>query len=256
MNFYTLTYDADLPAVQLVNVPTNTDYKVGMKVKRNGEVQQLGPDEFTIYTGEMAKEPDDTLGPTEISSLAKSITLSSLTWSQSISIGTATSAELSAYQGRKLKAENLVCEYSTDNGATWHTITEMTRHQTADADVTHYPEIIADNAYSNLVKWQLIDGKCHDTWTGKVVDEITIGKFQQMETVTTDEYWPAKFSFATGRAGSSSTPAQDTSVYFGGFTPSSANPVTTRVSIVIDGKTYPITIPTDAEKTNGYVTFT
>ena len=48
MNFYTLTYDADLPAVQLVNVPTNTDYKVGMTVKRNGEVQQLGPDEFTI----------------------------------------------------------------------------------------------------------------------------------------------------------------------------------------------------------------
>lgn len=48
MNFYTLTYDADLPAVQQVNVPTNSDYKVGMKVKRNGEVQSIKPSEFTI----------------------------------------------------------------------------------------------------------------------------------------------------------------------------------------------------------------
>lgn len=48
MKFNTLTFDANLPTVQQVNVPTNTDYKVGMKVKRNGEVQQLGPDEFTV----------------------------------------------------------------------------------------------------------------------------------------------------------------------------------------------------------------
>ena len=52
MRFITLTFDANCPTIQQVNVPTNTDYKVGMKVKRNGEVQQLGPDEFTIYTGE------------------------------------------------------------------------------------------------------------------------------------------------------------------------------------------------------------
>lgn len=52
MRINTLVFDANLPTTQQVNVPTNTDYRVGMKVTRNGEVQQLGPDEFTIYTGE------------------------------------------------------------------------------------------------------------------------------------------------------------------------------------------------------------
>lgn len=48
MKFNTITYDANLPTVQQVNVPTNTDYKVGMKVKRNGTVQSIKPSEFTI----------------------------------------------------------------------------------------------------------------------------------------------------------------------------------------------------------------
>ena len=52
MKFNTITYDANLPTVQQVNVPTNTDYKVGIKVKRNGEFQQLDPDEITIYAGD------------------------------------------------------------------------------------------------------------------------------------------------------------------------------------------------------------
>ena len=48
MRFITLTFDANLPTTQQVNVPTNTDYKVGMKVKRNGEVQSVNPSGFTI----------------------------------------------------------------------------------------------------------------------------------------------------------------------------------------------------------------
>ena len=59
MKITTLTFDANLPTTQQVNVPTNTDYKVGMKVKRNGEIQQLGPDEFTIYTGEINVIPPE-----------------------------------------------------------------------------------------------------------------------------------------------------------------------------------------------------
>lgn len=50
MNFYTLTYDADLPAAQQVNIPTNTDYKVGIKVLRNGKEQNLKPAEVTLGT--------------------------------------------------------------------------------------------------------------------------------------------------------------------------------------------------------------
>ena len=65
MKFNTLTFDANLPTTQQVNVPTNTDYKVGMKVKRNGEVQQLGPDEFTITDADgntLSADADKTNG--------------------------------------------------------------------------------------------------------------------------------------------------------------------------------------------------
>lgn len=50
MKLYTLTYDCNAPVVQQVNVPTNTDYKVGIKVKRNGAYQNLKPAEVTLGT--------------------------------------------------------------------------------------------------------------------------------------------------------------------------------------------------------------
>lgn len=50
MNFYTLTYDANLPTKQQINVPTNTDYKVGIKVRRNGEIQNLSPNSVMLGT--------------------------------------------------------------------------------------------------------------------------------------------------------------------------------------------------------------
>ena len=50
MKFYTLDFDCNTPTVQQVNVPTNTDYKVGIKVKRNGTYQNLKPAEVTLGT--------------------------------------------------------------------------------------------------------------------------------------------------------------------------------------------------------------
>lgn len=50
MKFYTLDFDCNQPTVQQVNVPTNSDYKVGIKVKRNGEIQNLKPAEVTLGT--------------------------------------------------------------------------------------------------------------------------------------------------------------------------------------------------------------
>lgn len=50
MNFYTLTYDANLPTKQQINVPTNTDYKVGVKVVRNGDLVALKPSDVTLGT--------------------------------------------------------------------------------------------------------------------------------------------------------------------------------------------------------------
>lgn len=59
MRFNTITYDANLPTVQQVNVPTNTDYKIGMKVKRNGNVQSIKPSEFTITSEDGTTIPVD-----------------------------------------------------------------------------------------------------------------------------------------------------------------------------------------------------
>lgn len=50
MKIYTLDFDCNAPMTQQVNVPTNTDYKVGIKVKRNGEYQNLKPAEITLGT--------------------------------------------------------------------------------------------------------------------------------------------------------------------------------------------------------------
>lgn len=50
MNFYTLTYDANLPTKQQVNIPTNTDYKIGVKVVRNGELVALKSSDVTLGT--------------------------------------------------------------------------------------------------------------------------------------------------------------------------------------------------------------
>lgn len=65
MRFNTLVFDANLPTTQQVNVPTNTDYKIGMKVKRNGSVQSIKPSEFTV-TGPagntLSADPEKTNG--------------------------------------------------------------------------------------------------------------------------------------------------------------------------------------------------
>lgn len=50
MKFYTLTYDANQPTVQQVNIPTNTDYKIGVKVRSNGEILDLNPEDMTLGT--------------------------------------------------------------------------------------------------------------------------------------------------------------------------------------------------------------
>lgn len=41
MRINTLVFDANLPTVQQVNIPTNTDAKIGIKVKKNGEYLNL-----------------------------------------------------------------------------------------------------------------------------------------------------------------------------------------------------------------------
>lgn len=60
MKIYTLDFDCNQPTAQQVNVPTNTDYKLGIKVRRNGEIQTLNPESVKLYTGELS-----AIAPTE-----------------------------------------------------------------------------------------------------------------------------------------------------------------------------------------------
>lgn len=50
MKFYTLDFDCNAPVTQQVNVPTNTDYKIGVKVRSNGEQIDLDPADVTLGT--------------------------------------------------------------------------------------------------------------------------------------------------------------------------------------------------------------
>lgn len=68
MNFYTLTYDANLPTKQQINVPTNTDYKIGVKVRRNGELLDLDPADVTL--GTLSADAEKTNGYVTFTSAA------------------------------------------------------------------------------------------------------------------------------------------------------------------------------------------
>lgn len=60
MNFYTLEYDCNTPVTQQINVPTNTDYMVGIKVKKNGQDINLQPSQLTV--GDYTMDAEKTNG--------------------------------------------------------------------------------------------------------------------------------------------------------------------------------------------------
>ena len=60
MKLYTLTYDCNTPTKQQINIPTNTDYKVGIKVTRNGKQSILAPSEVLLDT--LSADTDKTNG--------------------------------------------------------------------------------------------------------------------------------------------------------------------------------------------------
>ncbi len=60
MKLYTLTYDCNRPTKQQINVPTNTDYKLGVKIYKNDEEQILEPTEVAL--GNLSADPEKTNG--------------------------------------------------------------------------------------------------------------------------------------------------------------------------------------------------
>lgn len=50
MKLYTIDYDCNLPVTQQVNVATNTDAKIGIKVKKDGEYINLDGSTLSVVT--------------------------------------------------------------------------------------------------------------------------------------------------------------------------------------------------------------
>ena len=48
MKLYTTRYDANAPSRQQINIPTNSNYMVGVKVVKNGRECLLNPDEVKL----------------------------------------------------------------------------------------------------------------------------------------------------------------------------------------------------------------
>lgn len=58
MRLNTITFDANLPTKQQVNVPTNTDYKIGVKFKKDGETQTVSPTAVKLIHGNTTLSAD------------------------------------------------------------------------------------------------------------------------------------------------------------------------------------------------------
>ena len=60
MRFYNLTFDCNLPTKQQINIPTNTDYKVGIKVTKNGT--EVSPLPKNVTLGGLSADTEKTNG--------------------------------------------------------------------------------------------------------------------------------------------------------------------------------------------------
>jgi len=216
MKLYTLTYDCNTPTKQQVNIPTNTDYKLGIKVRRNGEIQNLNPDSVKLYTGETyTVEPNDYNADKALANSTVGLVIA------------LTPATISAELGGKT-INTVVPEVSYDNGATWGEvhITEVFDQYFFVMDKSqgnyYYARLNLKNPNS---KWELLDG----TTTGVVgtADTITMPTNPQAFLNSNPTTWSI-----------------------------ASYPCVFRLVIKYGGYSYPVYIQPDAEKTNGYVTFT
>lgn len=109
MKLYTLEYDCNLPTTQQVNVATNTDAKIGIKVKKNGEYLSLDGSTLSVEVGN-----EIVFDPTTINGTSAELTASSTTTNVTLS----TDAAGSEYFGQNVAAKNIKVQISYD-GTTW-----------------------------------------------------------------------------------------------------------------------------------------
>lgn len=134
---------------------------------------------------------------------------------------------LSAVVGKRIKSTDIWVEFSYDNGTTWTkgiagTDTIPVKINDRASGSNNY---IASTNLSNPVSWTLLD---HNVPTGEYAEYVTVPDVP---------YIMIQFLGSL-------------------FTNITSYPCLWRLVFLYGGQEIPITIPTDAEKTNGYVTFT
>lgn len=216
MKLYTLNYNCNVPTTQQINVPTNTNYKVGIKVTRNGKEQNLKPAEVKLYTGNSTE-----IEPTDFNSTASDINSSITTVLVAM-----LPANISADLGEQT-LNTIYAEYSTDGGTTW---------QETRPSVPTYA-IVMDKANGNYylgkidisnprAKWELLDG------TGMSV----IGTADTLTTLTKPQIYINSFA--------------------GNWPDLTTFPCKVRLVVQYGGYTKYEYISPDDDLINGYMTFT
>ena len=215
MKLYTLKYDCNRPTKQQINIPTNTDYKVGVKVRRNGEMQTLSPDGVKLYTGETY-----TVEPTNLS-VGQSSSLTS--YASAVNVLGQNTSEVA---GQVVDARNVFVEVSYDDGATW------SKFEPLDGSVSVNDRSAGTNnyiAYTRLTnpnrKWELYNAGVP---SGQTVQTLKIPSV----------VWCVIAGPQAGNWGFAQYPAK------------------IRLNVGVGGGIFEKYIEADAEKTNGYVTFT
>lgn len=151
MKLYTLDYDCNMPVTQQVNVATNTDAKIGIKVQKNGEYLNLDGSTLSVVTPEViTPEPSELIGP------AWKITKSPLPFPVAYALMT----PLSSFAGGKVYggASNFSVDISPDD-ETWSDY-DWTAKMTIDyVDADINPNIIAQCKVSQgETKWTWLFG--------------------------------------------------------------------------------------------------
>lgn len=215
MKLYTLTYDCNTPTKQQINVPTNTDYKLGIKVRRNGEIQKLSPESVKLGTGETY-----TIEPTNLS-VGQS---SSLTGdSSAVNVAGNNTSDIA---GQVVDARNVFVEVTYDDGATWSKFTPLAGNVKVNDRSAGTNNYIAFTQLNNPNrKWELYNAG------------VPTGETSQTLTMPSVVY----FVILGPQAGS------------WGF---AQYPAKLRLNVGVGGGTFEKYIEPDAEKLNGYVTFT
>lgn len=217
MKLYTLDYDCNLPVTQQVNIATNTDAKIGIKVKKNGDYLNLDGSTLSVVTPEViTPEPSELIGP------GHKIIKSPLPFPALYALMTPLSSVVGAkvYGG----ASNFSVDISQDN-ENWSDY-DWTAKMTIDyRDLDINPNIIAQCKVSQgETKW---------TWTGGPLSG------QTTDTVPANPRSRVEINF------------NDTDVSAAIAT----NPAYFRLNCIVHEPPYHATISADEELTNGYVTF-